>query len=55
MLFSKKQSFFNLLANLPVKSDSLNAKHFFDAAGEGRIYDRNSIDMAALVVIEHWS
>jgi hypothetical protein len=45
MLFSKKQSFFILLASLPIKSDLLNSKHFVGAAGEGRIYNRDSIDI----------
>ena len=51
MLFSKKQSFFILLASLPIKSDSLNAKHFVGAAEEGRLNSTNSIDMAVLGVI----
>jgi hypothetical protein len=55
MLFSKKQSFFILLASLPIKSDLLNSKHSVGVAGEGRIYNRNGIDMVVLGVIEQGS
>jgi hypothetical protein len=44
-----------VLASLPFKSDLLNSKHFVGAAGEVRIYKRNSTDRAVLVVIEHGS
>jgi hypothetical protein len=44
-----------MLASLPIKSDSLSSQHSVGAAGEGRIYNRNSIDVAVWGVIEHGS
>jgi hypothetical protein len=43
------------MASLPIKSDSFNSNHCVGAAGEGRVYNRNSTDRAFLVVIENGS